>query len=210
MELRDIGADFRHDPGDLMAKHCRCRKDRVGGEEQVRVTESRASHINKNLAPNRRGDVYVLEIELTTDCVKYKRLHVRPPYVRTDLAFQSGRDRNKRLALCWFRAWPLSPNRFGLWFLLGAFHVHESNLTESFQCVQDIFTIRPIAIKYQNGIAASEIFRCDRRGAALRARRAQAARGPARAFAPDSGFGGGSRLQAFRTPSARREIECSR
>src|SRR5258707_6314659 len=132
MELRDIGADFRHDPGDLMAKHCRCRKDRVGGEEHVRVTESRASHINKNLAPNRRGDVYVLEIELTTDCVKYKRLHVRPPYVRTDLAFQRCRDSHHGPALYRFRGWPLCPNRSDLWFLLAAVHLRKTNLTESF------------------------------------------------------------------------------
>src|SRR5580700_1868235 len=76
--------------------------------------------------------------------------------------------------------------------------------------VQDIFTIRLIAIKYQNGIATSEIFRCDRRRAALRARLAEAARGSARAFPTDSGFGGGTRLQTIRTPAARREIECSR
>src|SRR5580693_4679920 len=76
--------------------------------------------------------------------------------------------------------------------------------------VQDILTIRPIAIKYQDGIAASEIFHCDRRGAALRARLAEAARGSARAFPPDSGFGGGTRLQTIRTPPARREVECSR
>src|SRR6266581_2109141 len=113
---------------------------------------------------------------------------MRPPYVRTELAFQSGRDRNHRPALCRFRVWPLFPNRFGLWFLLAAFHLRESNLTESFQYVQDIFTIRSIAIKYQNGIAASEVFRCDRRRAALRTRRAQAAGGSACAFPPDSGF----------------------
>jgi hypothetical protein len=49
-------------------------------------------------------------------------------------------------------------------------------------------------------------FRSDRRGAALRARRAQAARGSAGALPPDSGFGGGTRLQTFRTPSAWSEI----
>jgi hypothetical protein len=45
------------------------------------VTQPGRSDIDQNFAANRRGDVYVLEIELTTDCVKYKRLHVRPPYV---------------------------------------------------------------------------------------------------------------------------------
>ena len=80
-ELRDFKTDFRHDPRNLMAKHGRCREDRVRGEEQVSVTQPGRSHIDQNFAANRRGDVYVLEIELTTDCVKYKRLHVRPPYV---------------------------------------------------------------------------------------------------------------------------------
>src|SRR6266567_5060153 len=89
-------------------------------------------------------------------------------------------------------------------------HPRESNLTKSFQYVQDIFTIRPIAIKYQNGIAASEVFRCDRRRAALRTRRAQAAGGSACAFPPDSGFGGGTGFQTFRSPPARRETEFSR
>ena len=76
--------------------------------------------------------------------------------------------------------------------------------------VQDIFTIRPIAIKYRNGVAAPAIFCGGRRGAALRARVAQIASGSAGAFATDSGFGGGSRLQTFRSSSARREVECSR
>src|SRR6476661_9627377 len=58
------------------------------------------------------------------------------------------------------------------------------------------------------GIAASAIFCGGRRGAALRARVAPIARRPASAFAPDSGFGRGSRLQTFRTSSARREVEC--
>jgi len=81
--------------------------------------------------------------------------------------------------------------------LLAAFHVRESNLTESFQCVKN-FTIRPIAIKYQNGIAASEIFRCDRRGAALRARARRLRVAQPALFAPDSGLEKES-LQTIRT-----------
>src|SRR5712692_9863987 len=92
-------------------------------------------------------------------------------------------------------------------FFGGDAGLHGSDLAERLSYVQDTFTIRPIAIRYQNGIASSEIFRGGRRGAALRARRPQAARGSARALPTDSGFGGRTRLQAVRTPVARREIE---
>jgi hypothetical protein len=51
MELRDLRADFRHDPADFMAKHGRCREDRIGGEEQVSVAEPGGSHVNQDLAP---------------------------------------------------------------------------------------------------------------------------------------------------------------
>src|SRR6478672_1528889 len=84
------------------------------------------------------------------------------------------------------------------------------NVTTVTRYVKDIFTIRPIAIKYQNGIAASEIFRGGRRGTALQACGEKAARSAARPFPPDSGFGGGTRLQTIRTPPARREIERGR
>jgi hypothetical protein len=131
-EVRDIGAEFRHYPRDLVAKHGRCWEDSVGGEEKVSVTQPGRSHIDQNFAPNRRGDVHVLEIEPTTDCVKHKRFQVRPSYVPTDLTFQSGRDKNHRPAFCLFRGWPLFPNRFGLRFLLTAFHLRESNLPGSF------------------------------------------------------------------------------
>src|SRR4029077_12951008 len=86
----------------------------------------------------------------------------------------------------------------------------EANLIESCSDVQDIFTIGPIAIKYRNGVAASEIFRGGRRGPTLRPRGAQAPRGSARAVPPGSGSGGGTRLQIVRTPPARREVEYGR
>jgi hypothetical protein len=70
------------------------------------------------------------------------------------------------------------------WPLLAVFPQRESNLTSSVPCVQDIFTIRPIAIKYRNGVAASEVFRGSRRGAALRACCAPTSRGAACAFPP--------------------------
>jgi hypothetical protein len=78
------------------------------------------------------------------------------------------------------------------------------------QYVQDIFTIRSIAIKYRNGTAAFALFRGGRGGAALRARVAPLARGTTGVVPPDSGFGRRGRLQAFRSPATRREIESSR
>jgi hypothetical protein len=68
-ELRDIRADFRHDSRDFVAKHGWCRKDRIGGEEQVRVTQTGRLHINQNFAPHRRGDVHILEVEPATERV---------------------------------------------------------------------------------------------------------------------------------------------
>src|SRR5580704_9336228 len=83
-----------------------------------------------------------------------------------------------------------------------------SNMAKTIQWFQDIFTIRLIAIKYQNGVAASAVFRGSRRGAALRACGAQTARRSAGAIPPDSRFGGRTGLQTFRPPAARREVEC--
>src|SRR6476646_4688570 len=80
---------------------------------------------------------------------------------------------------------------------------------EDIQYVQDIFTIRPIAIKYRNGTAASALFRGGRGGAALWARVAPVARGTTGLVPPDSGFGRRARLQAFRSPATRREVESS-
>ena len=68
-ELRDIWADFRHDSRDFVAKHGGHRKDRIGSEEQVCVTQTGRLHINENFAPNRRGNVHILEIEPVTDRV---------------------------------------------------------------------------------------------------------------------------------------------
>src|SRR5579859_701400 len=84
------------------------------------------------------------------------------------------------------------------------------NLTKNYPCVKDIFSIRLIVKEYRYGVAPFEVFCSGRRGAALWACIAQIAGGPACAFSPDSGFGGRSRLQTFRPPSARRKVECSR
>src|SRR5579871_2895671 len=104
----------------------------MGPEQQVGVAQPGGPFVDQNFAAYcPPSDVHVLEIEWSADCVYDKRFHVRPPYVRADLTFQSGRDKNNRLALWLFQGLPLFPNRFGLWFLRAAFHHPESNLTES-------------------------------------------------------------------------------
>jgi hypothetical protein len=80
-DLRDIGTYFGNDPGDLVTKHRRGWNDIVRGEEQVGVTQPGRLHVDENFVPNRRGDVYNLEVEPTTERVNYKRLHVWPPTV---------------------------------------------------------------------------------------------------------------------------------
>jgi hypothetical protein len=76
LELRDVRTCCRHEPRDLMAQHRRRRRDIVSGEEQVGVTQPGRSHLDEDFAPDRRGYVYVLEFEPTTECVNYKRLHL--------------------------------------------------------------------------------------------------------------------------------------
>ena len=117
-ELRDIRADFRHDPRDLVAKHGGCREYRVGGEEHVSVAQPGGLYVDQNFAAYWLSDVHVLEIEWTTDCVYDKRLHVCP--LAPTLTFQSGWNKNHRLAFWLFRASPPFPNRLSLWFLFVA------------------------------------------------------------------------------------------
>jgi hypothetical protein len=74
-DMRYVGADSRHDTGDLVTKHRWRRSDIVSGEQQVGVTQSGRLHLDENFAPNRRGDVHILEVEPATECVYYKRLH---------------------------------------------------------------------------------------------------------------------------------------
>jgi hypothetical protein len=71
-QLRDVGTDCSHDPRDLVTKHRRRWDEIVSSEQQVRVTQSGCLHVNENFAPNRRGNVHVLEIEPASECVKYK------------------------------------------------------------------------------------------------------------------------------------------
>jgi hypothetical protein len=68
-DLRNVGADSRHNSCDFVTKHRRCRNKIVSGEEQVGVTQPRRLHVDANFAPNRSGDGDVLEVEPVTNCV---------------------------------------------------------------------------------------------------------------------------------------------
>jgi hypothetical protein len=79
-ELRDVRPDRSHDPRDLVTQHRRRRHEIVSGEQQVGVTEPGCSHVDENFAPDRHGNVHVLEIKPATDRVEHKCLHGwRPP-----------------------------------------------------------------------------------------------------------------------------------
>ena len=73
-QLRDVGADCNHYPCDLVTKYRRRWNEIMSSEQQVGVTQPRRSHVDEDFAPDRRGDVHVLEIEAATECVEYKRL----------------------------------------------------------------------------------------------------------------------------------------
>jgi hypothetical protein len=66
MELRDVWTHRRHDPDNLMTKHRRRRDDIVSSKQQVGVAQARRLHIDEHFAPQRRGDLNVLEIESST------------------------------------------------------------------------------------------------------------------------------------------------
>ncbi len=80
MELRDIRTHRSHDPRNLVTKHRRRRDNIVSCKQQVGVAQPRRLHIDENFASYRRGDLNVLEIESSTECIKYKCLHFRPPF----------------------------------------------------------------------------------------------------------------------------------
>ena len=81
-DLPHLGADCRHDPGDLVTKHRRRRNEIVSGEEQISVTQPGRLYVYENFAPNGHRNADVLEVKPTTDSVEHKRLHERPPYNR--------------------------------------------------------------------------------------------------------------------------------
>ena len=88
-DLRYVGADCRHNPGDLVTKHSGRRNEIVSSKEQVSVTQPGRLYVYENFVTNGRGDVHILEVEPTTDSVEYKRLHVRPPYSRFEPTWRS-------------------------------------------------------------------------------------------------------------------------
>jgi hypothetical protein len=77
-KLRHLGADGRHDAGDLMTQHRRCRKDGVRGHRQVRVTEPRRSDLDEHFATDGRRDLDVLALEAAANCVEDQGLHGVP------------------------------------------------------------------------------------------------------------------------------------
>ena len=79
-ELRDVGTDCEHDPCDLVTQHRRRRNEIVSGKQQIGVTQPGRPHLDENFAPDRRGNVHILEVEPVAECVNYKRLHWWPPY----------------------------------------------------------------------------------------------------------------------------------
>src|SRR5579864_5177285 len=105
---------------------------------------------------------------------------------------------------------PLRPSHLCLWLLAAAFLFHTSILTAIDRYVQQTFTIRLIALRYQYGIAASQIFRSHWRRGKLPARGAAVECRSDGSVHPDSGSGSRTGVQTFRSAAARRETECSR
>jgi hypothetical protein len=69
MDLCDFGTDDGHDRRDLVAEHCGRRNEIVSGEQQVGVTQPGRLHIDVNFTSDRHGNVHILEVEPTTNCV---------------------------------------------------------------------------------------------------------------------------------------------
>jgi hypothetical protein len=136
-DLRYVGTDCKHDPGDLVTKHRRRRNEIMSCKEQVSVTQPGRLYVDENFAPNGRGDIHILDLETATERVNYQRFHMASLQSPSrHLAFQSLLGR--AVLTC---------------------QLAEFSVKWSYQYVQEIFTIRPIAIKYQNGIATSALFR---------------------------------------------------
>jgi hypothetical protein len=74
-ELPDFGADFSHDPCDLVTEHGWHRNDIVRGKQQIGVAQPRGFHVNQDLASDWQGDVYVLEFKSAAESIDYKCLH---------------------------------------------------------------------------------------------------------------------------------------
>jgi len=92
VKLRNLRADARHDPSDLVPEHSWPGNDVVVGEQQIGVTETRGLHVYEDFAPDGSCEVYVLEVETTTECVEYHRLHMSRPYRPKPLATSDSAD----------------------------------------------------------------------------------------------------------------------
>src|ERR1700746_1093397 len=79
MELRDIRTYCSYDPRNLVTKHRRHRHNLVSSKKQTGVAQARRLHIDENFASYRRGNLNVLEIESSAECINYKCLHLALP-----------------------------------------------------------------------------------------------------------------------------------
>jgi len=77
-KLRHLRADGSHDSGDLVTQYGRRRKDGVGGDRQVGVTEPRGSNLDENFAAGGRCDLDVLEFEPAADRAEQQCFHGLP------------------------------------------------------------------------------------------------------------------------------------
>jgi hypothetical protein len=75
MELRDIRTYRSDDSRNLVTKHRWHWDNIVSSKQQIGVAQARCLHIDKNFASYRRGNLNVLEIESSAECINYKCLH---------------------------------------------------------------------------------------------------------------------------------------
>src|SRR5258705_10367141 len=77
-------------------------------------------HLDQDFASHRRGNVHVLEIEPTTECVKYVRLHLWPPCscLEPTLVFRAAVRGTLGWRFCQLRGWPVFPE--SVWLLLSS------------------------------------------------------------------------------------------
>src|ERR1700735_907934 len=74
-DLCDIRTHCGHNARNLVTEHRRHWNYIVSGEKQVGVAEACGLHVDEDFAPNRPGNVHVLEIEPEAERVNYKCLH---------------------------------------------------------------------------------------------------------------------------------------
>jgi hypothetical protein len=104
-DLRDVRPYYSHNPRNFVTEHRWCVGDIVSSEKQVGVTQPSGLHIDENFASYRRGDVNILEIKASADCVNDECLQLfglLKQERRADLPFQSDGDRNHLRTSCSF------------------------------------------------------------------------------------------------------------